>query len=220
MFITVAFSLLFFQRLGATNSKEEANETTTNFVDSKPEEQLDDEQKKSETPINEEIKHDKNEEKLNDGQLEESHTPPLLPNMKIKEQNIQENQNDKKQEKENKFKKNQWDMFAEQDIFKADTEVIKYKEKVGFICKVLTFFFFQSPSAFPTKAHAENPSLTDNWDDAEGYYRVRVGEILDSRYMVYGYTGQGVFSNVIRARDQARGSQDVAVKIIRNNEIM
>lgn len=79
---------------------------------------------------------------------------------------------------------------------------------------------FQSPSTFPTKAHAENPSLTDNWDDAEGYYRVRVGEILDNRYMVYGYTGQGVFSNVIRARDQARGSQDVAVKIIRNNEIM
>lgn len=38
--------------------------------------------------------------------------------------------------------------------------------------------------------------------------------------MVYGYTGQGVFSNVVRARDQARGNQDVAVKIIRNNEIM
>lgn len=69
-------------------------------------------------------------------------------------------------------------------------------------------------------AGAENPALTDNWDDAEGYYRVRIGEILDSRYMVYGYTGQGVFSNVVRARDQARGNLDVAVKIIRNNEIM
>lgn len=82
-------------------------------------------------------------------------------------------------------------------------------------------FNLQSPSTFSTKgAGAENPALTDNWDDAEGYYRVRVGEILDSRYMVYGYTGQGVFSNVIRARDQGRGSQDVAIKIIRNNEIM
>lgn len=49
---------------------------------------------------------------------------------------------------------------------------------------------------------------------------MRIGEILDARYMVYGYTGQGVFSNVVRARDQARGNQDVAVKIIRNNEIM
>lgn len=70
------------------------------------------------------------------------------------------------------------------------------------------------------KSGAENPALTDNWDDAEGYYRVRIGEVLDSRYLVYGYTGQGVFSNVVRARDQARGGQDVAVKIIRNNEIM
>lgn len=62
--------------------------------------------------------------------------------------------------------------------------------------------------------------VNDNWDDAEGYYRVRLGELLDGRYAVYGYTGQGVFSNVVRARDQARGNQEVAVKIIRNNEIM
>lgn len=70
------------------------------------------------------------------------------------------------------------------------------------------------------KQQAENPALTDNWDDAEGYYRVRVGEVLDSRYIVSGFTGQGVFSNVIVARDQARGNQNVAVKIIRNNEVM
>uniref|UniRef100_A0A4W4GBR8 Serine/threonine-protein kinase PRP4 homolog n=1 Tax=Electrophorus electricus TaxID=8005 RepID=A0A4W4GBR8_ELEEL len=66
----------------------------------------------------------------------------------------------------------------------------------------------------------ENPSLRDNWTDAEGYYRVNIGEMLDKRYDVYGYTGQGVFSNVVRARDLARASQDVAVKIIRNNELM
>lgn len=78
---------------------------------------------------------------------------------------------------------------------------------------------FQSPGT-KEKVVAENPSLTDNWDDAEGYYRVRIGEILDGRYTVYGYTGQGVFSNVVRARDGARGNLDVAVKIIRNNEIM
>jgi len=79
----------------------------------------------------------------------------------------------------------------------------------------------QSPSAMNQPGRGpENPSLTDNWDDAEGYYRVRIGEVLDGRYVVYGYTGQGVFSNVVRARDGARGNQDVAVKIIRNNEIM
>lgn len=66
----------------------------------------------------------------------------------------------------------------------------------------------------------DNPNLTDNWDDAEGYYRVQTGEILDQRYNVFGYTGQGVFSNVVRARDAARGNREVAIKIIRNNEIM
>lgn len=72
----------------------------------------------------------------------------------------------------------------------------------------------------PNKYSIDNPALTDNWDDAEGYYRVRIGEILDNRYVVSGYTGQGVFSNVVRARDQARGNASVAVKIIRNNDIM
>lgn len=49
---------------------------------------------------------------------------------------------------------------------------------------------------------------------------LNIGEKLDKRYSVYGYTGQGVFSNVIRARDVARASQEVAIKIIRNNELM
>uniref|UniRef100_A0A914H2Q2 non-specific serine/threonine protein kinase n=1 Tax=Globodera rostochiensis TaxID=31243 RepID=A0A914H2Q2_GLORO len=47
-------------------------------------------------------------------------------------------------------------------------------------------------------------ALKDNWDDTEGYYRVRIGEQLDGRYRVYGYTGAGVFGNVI----------------IRNNDMM
>ncbi|CAB0012757.1 unnamed protein product [Nesidiocoris tenuis] len=95
------------------------------------------------------------------------------------------------------MRSDKWDMFAE-----ADTPLA---------CN-------QSPGL--VEKGVENPSLTDNWDDAEGYYRVRIQEVLDSRYVVYGYTGQGVFSNVVRARDTARGNQDVAVKIIRNNEVM
>ncbi|KAM5156653.1 serine/threonine-protein kinase PRP4 homolog isoform 1-T1 [Mantella aurantiaca] len=70
------------------------------------------------------------------------------------------------------------------------------------------------------KDFKENPNLRDNWTDAEGYYRVNIGEILEKRYNVYGYTGQGVFSNVVRARDMARANQEVAVKIIRNNDLM
>ncbi|KAK6022643.1 kinase domain protein [Ostertagia ostertagi] len=65
--------------------------------------------------------------------------------------------------------------------------------------------------------HAD--ALRDNWDDAEGYYRVRIGEVLDGRYRVFGYTGAGVFGNVVRCTDQNRNDV-VAIKIIRNNEIM
>jgi serine/threonine-protein kinase PRP4 len=66
----------------------------------------------------------------------------------------------------------------------------------------------------------DHPTLLDNWDDADGYYRVRIGETLDRRYTVFGFTGQGAFSNVVRARDEARTSAEVAVKLIRNNEVM
>ncbi|XP_016957237.1 serine/threonine-protein kinase PRP4 homolog [Drosophila biarmipes] len=98
-----------------------------------------------------------------------------------------------------KEKRNEWDMFADQDV---DSN-------------------FDSPNTIVQNKHQhENPALTDNWDDAEGYYRVRIGEVLDNRYLVNGYTGQGVFSNVVRGRDQARGQANVAIKIIRNNEIM
>lgn len=78
-----------------------------------------------------------------------------------------------------------------------------------------------SPSklAFENSAY-DTSNLIDNWDDAEGYYRVRIGEMLDKRYSVFGYTGQGVFSNVVRVRDTARANQEAAVKIIRNNEMM
>jgi len=84
---------------------------------------------------------------------------------------------------------------------------------------------FSSPTSDQAKSATisqdkENPNLMDNWDDAEGYYRVRIGEVLDTRYSVFGYTGQGVFSNVVRARDSLKGDQEVAIKIIRNNEIM
>lgn len=81
---------------------------------------------------------------------------------------------------------------------------------------------FDSPSTIVAnkQSASDNPALTDNWDDAEGYYRVRIGENLDNRYIVSGFTGQGVFSNVVRARDQARGNANVAIKIIRNRELM
>ena len=53
----------------------------------------------------------------------------------------------------------------------------------------------------------------------------QVGEIMDGRYEVFATHGKGVFSTVLRARD--RGAPDaagrcpeVAVKVIRANDIM
>ncbi|KAG9458455.1 hypothetical protein H6P81_002963 [Aristolochia fimbriata] len=65
--------------------------------------------------------------------------------------------------------------------------------------------------------------LHDNWDDAEGYYSYRFGEILDGRYEVIAAHGKGVFSTVVRAKDLKAGKADpveVAIKIIRSNDTM
>ena len=48
-------------------------------------------------------------------------------------------------------------------------------------------------------------------------YRGAAGPTLHS---VRVYTGPRVFSNVVRARDSLKGNQEVAIKIIRNDEMM
>lgn len=54
---------------------------------------------------------------------EESLTPPLLPSMKvINKETSNTNDGEKKNEKD-KNRKSEWDMFADQDIFKSSTSV-------------------------------------------------------------------------------------------------
>ncbi|KAH8345779.1 hypothetical protein KR067_004003, partial [Drosophila pandora] len=134
-----------------------------------------------------------------------SPTPTLSDAVPPKDEPQLDNSGNAKNSKDaGKEKRNEWDMFADQDV-DSNFDVSRRL----------------SPNTIVQNKHQhENPALTDNWDDAEGYYRVRIGEVLDNRYLVNGYTGQGVFSNVVRGRDQARGQANVAIKIIRNNEIM
>lgn len=61
--------------------------------------------------------------------------------------------------------------------------------------------------------------MLDNWDDPEGYYKIILGELLNSRYHVQANLGKGMFSGVVRAMDVST-KRLVAIKLIRNNETM
>jgi serine/threonine-protein kinase PRP4 len=62
----------------------------------------------------------------------------------------------------------------------------------------------------------------DNYDDKEGYFAHRVGDMLNERYKVLGSYGKGVFSTVVRCLDtkSAVTGTEVAIKVQRNNEMM
>eukprot|EP00922_Rhytidocystis_sp_ex-Travisia-forbesii_P071875 GHVS01107262.1.p1 GENE.GHVS01107262.1~~GHVS01107262.1.p1 ORF type:complete len:536 (+),score=126.01 GHVS01107262.1:309-1916(+) len=62
-------------------------------------------------------------------------------------------------------------------------------------------------------------TLSDNWDDSEGYYLARIGELMDGRYEVKFTCGKGVFSTVVRCFDSTN-NRHVAVKVIRANDMM
>lgn len=62
-------------------------------------------------------------------------------------------------------------------------------------------------------------SMMDNWDDPEGYYKVRLGELINGRYHVTQNLGRGMFSSVVRATDSVTETV-VAIKIIRQNDTM
>ncbi|KAH7310508.1 kinase-like domain-containing protein [Stachybotrys elegans] len=56
-------------------------------------------------------------------------------------------------------------------------------------------------------------------DDKDGYYKIRIGEILNGRYQVQAPLGRGMFSGVARAMDITTKSL-VAIKIMRNNDAL
>jgi serine/threonine-protein kinase PRP4 len=63
-------------------------------------------------------------------------------------------------------------------------------------------------------------SLLDIWHDAEGYYLVTLGELINNRYVVQANLGKGMFSNVVRCIDNQEPGKLVAIKILRNNDAM
>lgn len=77
-----------------------------------------------------------------------------------------------------------------------------------------------------SKAQSQAISLTgasgDDWNDEEGYYLAKVGEVFEDRYEVCETVcGRGVFSNVVKAKDRNQeGKPMVAIKIMRANDMM
>jgi serine/threonine-protein kinase PRP4 len=97
------------------------------------------------------------------------------------------------------------DMFAEKPVISAKP-VLKAPEDVA------------KAVAIPG-AKELDIGMLDNWDDIEGYYKVILGELLNSRYHVQANLGKGMFSSVVRATDVTT-KKLVAIKLIRNNETM
>lgn len=112
-------------------------------------------------------------------------------------------------------KRDEYDIFAddddddENDMFAESGTASK---KAGDVRDSSRVMKIQQP------AHLDM-SMLDDWDDAEGYYRVILGELLDGRYHVQTNLGKGMFSGVVRAMD-SRTAKPVAIKIIRSNETM
>jgi len=84
--------------------------------------------------------------------------------------------------------------------------------------------FADSPTKFEEVAKeqlkAVQGRVKDNWDDPDGYYRFTIGEMFNDRYQIFSSYGNGVFSTVVRAKDLDNDNQEVALKIIRNNDTM
>ncbi|KAK5996718.1 Serine/threonine-protein kinase prp4 [Cladobotryum mycophilum] len=56
-------------------------------------------------------------------------------------------------------------------------------------------------------------------DDKDGYYKIRIGEILNGRYQIQAALGRGMFSGVARAVDITT-KKHVAIKMMRNNDAL
>ncbi|KAH8675505.1 kinase-like domain-containing protein [Xylariales sp. PMI_506] len=67
-------------------------------------------------------------------------------------------------------------------------------------------------------APADGGGILDG-DDKDGYYKIRIGEIMNGRYQVQTTLGKGMFSGVARAVD-ITNKQLVAIKMMRNNDAL
>ncbi|OAA35280.1 serine/threonine-protein kinase prp4 [Metarhizium rileyi] len=100
------------------------------------------------------------------------------------------------------------------DMFADDVDVDKYASK----------HTNAAAAAAATNGSAQASQADDKGgilegDDKDGYYKFRIGEVLDGRYQIQATLGRGVYSGVVRAVDVAN-KQAVAIKMMRNNDAL
>jgi len=64
------------------------------------------------------------------------------------------------------------------------------------------------------------PQATEIQVDSENYGIIRIGEIMGNRYKVFGKGGTGMFSKVLKAWDLENNNREVAIKMLRKNDMM
>lgn len=98
----------------------------------------------------------------------------------------------------------EFDMFA--DEFDEDKYTTKAPPKVTVI------------ESGEIKVEQPDAGLLEG-DDKDGYYKLRVGEVISGYYQVQATLGRGMFSNVVRAND-IKTKKLVAIKLMRNNDAL
>lgn len=76
----------------------------------------------------------------------------------------------------------------------------------------------KSSKAAAKETDADGAGLLEDVDK-DGYYKLRIGELLNGRYQVQTTLGRGMFSGVVRAVDTTN-NKPVAIKMMRNNDAL
>ena len=99
------------------------------------------------------------------------------------------------------------------DMFAEDFDEDRYASK-------------PTKSAVPVEAGDASPTAQADGkggilegDDKDGYYKIRIGEVLNGRYQIQATLGRGMFSGVFQAVD-VTNKKLVAIKIMRNNDAL
>ena len=84
----------------------------------------------------------------------------------------------------------------------------------------------EEPEIATAKGTVLDAKLLDNWDDADGYYKIISNELVNGgQYRMIKTLGRGVFANVAQAedvkdQDKEKKGRTVAIKIVRRNDLM